>query len=124
MFCYCSYVAGVLTRERLPGFMRLLWFACRGNIFIRHTEMEEPILDSATVSPVLLVRATGLTCCKFYEINIVWHLVLKRKLICWILHKMLFSMLYLQGESIWKVVFVAFFQGEQLKSRVKKICEG
>ncbi len=37
---------------------------------------------------------------------------------------MLFSMLYLQGESIWKVVFVAFFQGEQLKSRVKKICEG
>lgn len=30
----------------------------------------------------------------------------------------------LQGKEIYKNVFVAFFQGEQLKSRVKKVCAG
>ncbi|KAK2164225.1 hypothetical protein LSH36_67g01003, partial [Paralvinella palmiformis] len=73
---YLSYVAGVLPRERLPGFMRLLWFACRGNIFIRHAEVDKPLYDAHT------------------------------------------------GLPVWKVVFIAFFQGEQLKAKVKKICEG
>lgn len=31
---------------------------------------------------------------------------------------------FLQGNEIYKTVFVAFFQGEQLKSRVKKVCSG
>lgn len=29
-----------------------------------------------------------------------------------------------QGNEIYKTVFVAFFQGEQLKSRIKKVCTG
>jgi vacuolar-type H+-ATPase subunit I/STV1 len=29
-----------------------------------------------------------------------------------------------QGNEIFKTVFVAFFQGEQLKSLVKKVCAG
>ena len=29
-----------------------------------------------------------------------------------------------QNKDVYKNVFVAFFQGEQLKSRVKKICSG
>lgn len=29
-----------------------------------------------------------------------------------------------QGEKLNKVVFLIFFQGEQLKSKVKKICDG
>ena len=29
-----------------------------------------------------------------------------------------------KGDPVWKVVFIAFFQGEQLKAKVKKICEG
>jgi hypothetical protein len=29
-----------------------------------------------------------------------------------------------QGHQIFKTVFVAFFQGEQLKSRVRKVCAG
>jgi vacuolar-type H+-ATPase subunit I/STV1 len=29
-----------------------------------------------------------------------------------------------QGEPVHKTVFIIFFQGEQLKIRVKKICEG
>lgn len=31
---------------------------------------------------------------------------------------------YLQGEEVHKTVFIIFFQGEQLKTKVKKICEG
>lgn len=31
---------------------------------------------------------------------------------------------FLQGDQVNKSVFIIFFQGEQLKSRVKKICEG
>lgn len=30
----------------------------------------------------------------------------------------------LKGNEIQKTVFVAFFQGERLKNRVKKVCEG
>lgn len=32
--------------------------------------------------------------------------------------------LYAQGDQVYKSVFLIFFQGEQLKTRVKKICEG
>jgi vacuolar-type H+-ATPase subunit I/STV1 len=30
----------------------------------------------------------------------------------------------LQGDNVYKSVFIIFFQGDQLKIRVKKICEG
>ena len=73
---YLGYVAGVIGRERLSGFMRLLWFACRGNVFIKHEDIVEPLEDPHTGAPV------------------------------------------------YKTVFMVFFQGEQLKARVKKICEG
>lgn len=29
-----------------------------------------------------------------------------------------------QGDRVYKSVFIIFFQGDQLKNRVKKICEG
>lgn len=31
---------------------------------------------------------------------------------------------HLQGDQVYKSVFIIFFQGDQLKTRVKKICEG
>merc|ERR1719394_1272951 len=71
-----GFVAGVILRERLPAFERMLWRACRGNVFLRQAEIEDPLED-----PQL-------------------------------------------GKELFKSVFVIFFQGEQLKSRVKKICEG
>jgi V-type H+-transporting ATPase subunit a len=70
------FVAGVIQRERLPAFERLLWRACRGNVFLRQSEITESLIDTNT------------------------------------------------GISVNKSVFIIFFQGEQLKSRVKKICEG
>lgn len=72
-----GFVAGVILRERLPAFERMLWRACRGNVFLRQAEIEDPLEDPQ-----------------------------------------------LGGDEVYKSVFIIFFQGEQLKSRVKKICEG
>jgi len=72
-----GFVAGVILRERLPAFERMLWRACRGNVFLRQAEIEDPLEDPNA-----------------------------------------------ESKEVFKSVFVIFFQGEQLKSRVKKICEG
>ncbi|GFG30107.1 hypothetical protein Cfor_09516 [Coptotermes formosanus] len=71
-----GFVAGVVPRERVPAFERMLWRISRGNVFLRRAELDQPLEDPAT------------------------------------------------GNEIFKTVFVAFFQGEQLKSRVKKVCTG
>ncbi|CAB3376671.1 Hypothetical predicted protein [Cloeon dipterum] len=71
-----GFVAGVILRERIPPFERMLWRACRGNVFLRQAEIETPLEDPAT------------------------------------------------SDQVHKSVFIIFFQGDQLKSRVKKICEG
>ncbi|EAT44941.1 AAEL003743-PA [Aedes aegypti] len=70
------FVAGVILRERLPAFERMLWRACRGNVFLRQAMIESPLEDPST------------------------------------------------GDKVYKSVFIIFFQGDQLKTRVKKICEG
>ncbi|XP_031822166.1 V-type proton ATPase 116 kDa subunit a isoform X1 [Sarcophilus harrisii] len=71
-----GFVAGVINRERLPTFERMLWRVCRGNVFLRQAEIENPLEDPVT------------------------------------------------GDYVHKSVFIIFFQGDQLKNRVKKICEG
>uniref|UniRef100_A0A8C1ZH57 V-type proton ATPase subunit a n=1 Tax=Cyprinus carpio TaxID=7962 RepID=A0A8C1ZH57_CYPCA len=71
-----GFVAGVIGRERIPTFERMLWRVCRGNVFLRQADIEDPLEDPAT------------------------------------------------GDHVHKSVFIIFFQGDQLKNRVKKICEG
>ncbi|XP_051173623.1 V-type proton ATPase 116 kDa subunit a1 isoform X2 [Leptopilina boulardi] len=71
-----EFVAGVINRERVPAFERMLWRISRGNVFLRQAELEKPLEDPST------------------------------------------------GNEIYKTAFVAFFQGEQLKSRIKKVCTG
>lgn len=71
-----GFVAGVINRERIPAFERLLWRACRGNVFFKQAEIDTALYDPGT------------------------------------------------GDLTHKCVFIVFFQGEQLKIRVKKICEG
>lgn len=71
-----GFVAGVIPRERIIGFERMLWRVSRGNVFLRQAPIDKPLTDPRS------------------------------------------------GDEIYKIVFVAFFQGEQLKSRVKKICSG
>ncbi|XP_005920403.1 V-type proton ATPase 116 kDa subunit a isoform X2 [Haplochromis burtoni] len=71
-----GFVAGVIGRERIPNFERMLWRVCRGNVFLRQADIEDPLEDPTT------------------------------------------------GDQVHKSVFIIFFQGDQLKNRVKKICEG
>lgn len=44
------FVAGVISRERIPTFERMLWRVCRGNVFLRLAEIEDPLEDPTTVS--------------------------------------------------------------------------
>ncbi|XP_038636928.1 V-type proton ATPase 116 kDa subunit a-like [Scyliorhinus canicula] len=71
-----GFIAGVIRRERMAAFERLLWRACRGNVYMKQSEMEVPLEDPSTLVEVQ------------------------------------------------KNVFIIFFQGEQLRHKVKKICEG
>ncbi|XP_025270283.1 V-type proton ATPase 116 kDa subunit a [Camponotus floridanus] len=73
---HLEFVGGVINRERVPAFERMLWRISRGNVFLRQTEIEKPLEDPAT------------------------------------------------SNKIYKTAFVAFFQGEQLKTRIKKVCIG
>ena len=44
-----TFVTGVISRERMPVFERVLWRACRGNVFLRQAEIAEPMEDPTTV---------------------------------------------------------------------------
>ena len=44
--CYKNvirFTAGVIPRASFDGFERLIWRACRGNVFLRYTPIAEPI---------------------------------------------------------------------------------
>lgn len=43
-------MAGVILRERIPAFERMLWRACRGNVFLRQAEIDTPLEDPSSVS--------------------------------------------------------------------------
>ncbi|XP_040918077.1 V-type proton ATPase 116 kDa subunit a isoform X2 [Toxotes jaculatrix] len=103
-----GFVAGVIGRERIPTFERMLWRVCRGNVFLRQADIEEPLEDPTTVSTV-------------NKQNVLWS---------YVMHASVSScqrpncVMFLQGDQVHKSVFIIFFQGDQLKNRVKKICEG
>lgn len=53
------FVAGVVPRERVPAFERMLWRISRGNVFLRQAELEEPLEDPNTVRIYCCIR-----CCQ------------------------------------------------------------
>uniref|UniRef100_A0A4W3HQ07 V-type proton ATPase subunit a n=1 Tax=Callorhinchus milii TaxID=7868 RepID=A0A4W3HQ07_CALMI len=71
-----EFIAGVIRRERIAAFERLLWRACRGNVYMKQSDMDVLLEDPTTLEPVQ------------------------------------------------KSMFIVFFQGEQLRHKVKKICNG
>ncbi|XP_006861227.1 PREDICTED: V-type proton ATPase 116 kDa subunit a isoform 4 [Chrysochloris asiatica] len=71
-----GFTAGVIGRERMAAFERLLWRVCRGNIYFRFSEMDMFLEDPVT------------------------------------------------KEDINKYIFIIFYQGEQLRQKIRKICDG
>lgn len=59
-FYFCRFVAGVINRERVPAFERMLWRISRGNVFLRQAELDKPLEDPATVSllPIFFFLST------------------------------------------------------------------
>lgn len=49
-----GFVAGVIQRERVPGFERMLWRISRGNVFLRQAELDDALEDPSTVSCLFL----------------------------------------------------------------------
>uniref|UniRef100_A0A8C3RV89 V-type proton ATPase subunit a n=1 Tax=Chelydra serpentina TaxID=8475 RepID=A0A8C3RV89_CHESE len=60
-----GFTAGVIKRERMVPFERLLWRACRGNIYLRYTEMDTSLEDPITVG-ILLLRLLPTLCAHTY----------------------------------------------------------
>lgn len=71
-----GFIAGIMNRDRIPSFELMLWRMCRGNVFLKTSEIHEETEDPLT------------------------------------------------GNIEVKTVFIIFFQGEQLKMKCRKICEG
>lgn len=69
-------MTGVVSRDRLLNFETMLWRATRGNVFVRHADVDENLEDPVT------------------------------------------------GQPTNKVVFIIFFQGEHLRTKITKICQG
>jgi V-type H+-transporting ATPase subunit a len=71
-----NFTAGVIPRNKVNVFEQILWRACRGNVFLKLTEIQDDQLRDSN------------------------------------------------GEVLEKNVFIVFYQGQTLESKVKKIAEG
>ncbi|KAM4675760.1 V-type proton ATPase 116 kDa subunit a 4-like [Discoglossus pictus] len=71
-----GFSAGVIARERMLSFEKLLWRVCKGNIYLKYCELDIPLEDPIT------------------------------------------------KEEVKKNVFIIFYQGDLLKQKIQKICDG
>ena len=58
---FYRFVAGVILRERIPAFERMLWRVCRGNVFLKQAEIETPLEDPITVC-VFFLTSSDISC--------------------------------------------------------------
>jgi hypothetical protein len=49
-----SFMTGVITRDKVPTFELMLFRMCRGNVFLRVVEIEEPVEDPFSVITIQL----------------------------------------------------------------------
>lgn len=57
-----SFVAGVIQRDRLPAFERMLWRACRGNVLLRHNDIDQPLENPTTVIHLDMTNELIISC--------------------------------------------------------------
>lgn len=50
-FSPSSFVTGVILRDKFASFERVLWRATRGNLFMKHAEIDDLLKDPHTVRP-------------------------------------------------------------------------
>ncbi|ELK13816.1 V-type proton ATPase 116 kDa subunit a isoform 4 [Pteropus alecto] len=100
-----GFTAGVVNRERMASFERLLWRVCRGNIYLKFSEMDTVLEDPVTV---------GISGCR--KLSLKRPVTLTTEV--WVSHTQSLK------EEIKKNMFIIFYQGEQLRQKIKKICEG
>lgn len=60
MLLFSRFVAGVILRERIPAFERMLWRACRGNVFLKQAEIDTPLEDPVTVRCLMFSVTLGI----------------------------------------------------------------
>lgn len=58
-----GFTAGAINRDRLGAFERILWRVTRGNLYLNHTEIPEPVVDptnnEAVYKSVFVIFAHG-----------------------------------------------------------------
>jgi V-type H+-transporting ATPase subunit a len=52
------FVVGVILRERIPAFERMLWRASRGNVFLQHEDLKHPC-DKDVLKSVFIIFSRG-----------------------------------------------------------------
>lgn len=45
-----GFIAGVINREKVNGFERMIWIVSRGNVFVRRADIEDPFEDPQSAS--------------------------------------------------------------------------
>lgn len=93
-----------MKREKVPSFELMLWRFCRGNVFHRTADLNELIEDPQSVRLQSMFEFLKylFTLPNWFDVSFCCY----------------------KGSLEAKTVFIIFFQGEQLKNKCRKICDG